>query len=165
MFRTRQISHYHTILTELYQIASAPDYVRDMRIHEKLSALLILLMEDAWDEEKRVAVTSDTVDIQQIKEYLDANYMRRITLDDLAAKFFVNKYYLMSLFKERYGVTVNNYLNQIRITYVKQQLRFTDKTIEALAAELQIETAYLSRLFKKVEGISPSAFRKSWKSK
>ena len=47
VFQTGQLQSYHDILNELYTIASSPDYVRDMRIHEKLSSLLILLMEDA----------------------------------------------------------------------------------------------------------------------
>ena len=88
-----------------------------------------------------------------------------LTVDDLADSFYLNKYYLMKLFKDRYGMTINAYLNQARVTWVKQQLRFTDKTVETLAAELQIEPAYLSRLFKKVEGISPTSFRKSWRGK
>ena len=165
VFRTEHLSEYRAILTELYQIADSADYVRDMRIHEKLSSLLILLMEDAWDAEKAAENPSDTVDIQQVKEYLDANYREKITLDDLASRFYINKYYLLTLFKERYGVTVNAYMNQARVTYIKQQLRFTDKTVEALAAELHIEPTYLSRLFKKVEGVSPSEFRRSWKGK
>ena len=36
---------------------------------------------------------------------------------------------------------------------------FTDKTVVMLAVELQIESAYLSRLFKKVEGVSSTQFR------
>ena len=165
VFRTEHLSEYRAILTELYQIADSADYVRDMRIHEKLSSLLILLMEDAWDAEKAAENPSDTADIQQVKEYLDANYREKITLDDLASRFYINKYYLLTLFKDRYGVTVNTYLNQARVTYIKQQLRFTDKTVEALAAELHIEPTYLSRLFKKVEGVSPSDFRRSWRGK
>lgn len=164
VFQTQQLKEYRNILDELYNIASSPDYVRDMRIHEKLSSLLILLMEDAWNG-TQIQSVSDTMDIQQVKDYLDTNFIKKITLDDLAGSFFLNKYYLMKLFKDRYGMTINAYLNQVRITYVKQQLRFTDKTIEMLAAELQIEPAYLSRLFKKVEGISPTQFRKSWRGK
>lgn len=164
-FQTEQLGSYRTILTELYQIAKSDDYVRDMRIHEKLSSLLILLMEDAWCGEKVSKGTPSPVDIQQVKEYLDINFTEKITLDDLASKFYINKYYLLSCFKERYGVTINAYLNQVRVTWVKQQLRFTDKTVETLAAELQIEPAYLSRLFKKVEGVSPTSFRKSWKGR
>ena len=138
VFQTSQLQSYHDILDELYTIASSPDYVRDMRIHEKLSALLILLMEDAWDDVKMQS-TSDTLDIQAIKDYLDEHFKRRISLDDLAGSFYLNKYYLMKLFKDRYGMTINAYLNQARVTWVKQQLRFTDKTVEMLAAELQIE--------------------------
>lgn len=164
VFQTSQLNSYHDILDELYTIASSPDYVRDMRIHEKLSSLLILLMEDAWDD-TQMQVTPDILDIQEIKDYLDENFKRRISLDDLASSFYLNKYYLMKLFKDRYGMTINAYLNQVRVTWVKQQLRFTDKTVETLAAELQIEPAYLSRLFKKVEGVSPTSFRKSWRGK
>lgn len=195
VFRPAQPEKYRAILTELFQIAGSADYVRDMRIQEKLSSLLILLMEDAWDtrqktagisgsgeragkrsmqramegsavsaaESAAAASTDMTRNVQQVKEYLDENFREKITLDDLAARFFINKYYLLTLFKDRYGVTVNAYLNQMRVTWVKQQLRFTDRTAESLAAELQIEPAYLSRLFKKVEGVSPSEFRKSWK--
>ena len=162
VFQTNQLQSYYDILDELYNIASSPDYVRDMRIHEKLSSLLILLMEDAWDDTQMQAMP-DTLDIQEIKDYLDENFKSRISLDDLAGSFYLNKYYLMKLFKDRYGMTVNAYLNQARVTWVKQQLRFTDKAVETLAAELQIEPAYLSRLFKKVEGVSPMQFRKSWK--
>ena len=164
VFQTNQLQSYYDILDELYNIASSPDYVRDMRIHEKLSSLLILLMEDAWDDTQMQA-TPDTLDIQAIKDYLDENFKKRISLDDLADSFYLNKYYLMKLFKDRYGMTINAYLNQARVTWVKQQLRFTDKTVEILAAELQIEPAYLSRLFKKVEGISPTQFRKSWRGR
>ena len=162
VFRTSQLNSYHDILDELYTIASSPDYVRDMRIHEKLSSLLILLMKDSWDD-TQIQTTPDTLDIQTVKDYLDENFKRRISLDDLAGSFYLNKYYLMKLFKDRYGMTINTYLNTLRTTWVKQQLRFTDKTVEMLAAELQIEPAYLSRLFKKVEGVSPTQFRKSWR--
>lgn len=166
VFQTGQSLRYRTILEELYGIAASADYVRDMRIHEKLSSLLVLLMEDAWDDvQEKLSAPGKSADVQQVKEYLDSNFKERITLDDLAAGFYINKYYLQELFKERYGSTVNAYLNQVRITYVKQQLRFADKTVEALADELHIEPAYLSRLFKKVEGVSPSQYRKSWRGR
>lgn len=62
-------------------------------------------------------------------------------------------------------MTINPYLNQVRVTYVKQQLRFTDKTVEMISTELGIEPTYLSRLFKKVEGTSPSEYRRKWRGK
>lgn len=163
VFHPEHPEAYRKILTELREIAGSADYVRDMRIQEKLSALLVLLMEDAWDAKRRTSAAAAALDIQQVKEYLDENFREKISLDGLAGRFFINKYYLLSLFKERFGMTVNAYLNQVRVTYVKEQLRFTDRTVEELAEELQIGPSWLSRLFRKVEGVSPAGFRKSWR--
>ena len=88
VFQTSQLQFYHGILDDLYTIASSLDYVRDMRIHEKLSSLLTLLMEDAWDD-TQIQSTPDTLDIQTIKDYLDENFMAKITLDDLAGSFYL----------------------------------------------------------------------------
>ena len=164
VFHPKHPEAYGAILDELSEIAGSADYVRDMRIQERLSALLVLLMEDAWDVKKRTHAGTAALDVQQVKEYLDENFREKITLDELAARFFINKYYLISLFRERYGMTVNAYLNQVRVTYVKEQLRFTDRTVEELAEELQIGPSWLSRLFRKVEGVSPAGFRKSWRA-
>ena len=167
VFKTKQAPAYRHILSELYSIAGSDDYVRDMRIHEKLSSLLILLMEDAWLCREGEAYpsgepSSRSVDIQAVKEFLDENFARKIALDDLSSRFYINKYYLISLFKERYGMTINAYLNQLRVTYIKRNLRFTEKTVEVLAVELDIDPTYLSRLFKKIEGVTPSEYRKQW---
>ena len=77
--------------------------------------------------------------------------------------FYINKFYLTRIFKEKFGVTLNNYLLQIRITHAKQLLRFTDKTVETIGVECGMGSVhYFSRMFKKIEGISPSEYRKIW---
>ena len=74
-------------------------------------------------------------------------------LDELAEKFFINKFYLSKIFKETYGTTVNNYLISKRITRAKQLLRFTDMTVDEVGAAVGMGDAnYFSRMFRKVEG-------------
>ena len=98
-----------------------------------------------------------------MKDYLDQNYREKITLDDLASTFFINKFYLTRIFKEQFGISVNSYLAQIRVTHAKQLLRFSDLTIEQIGRECGIEEpAYFARVFKKVEGIAPGEYRKMW---
>ena len=64
---------------------------------------------------------------------------------------------------EQYGVTLVTYLQQVRITHAKRMLRFTDKSIEEIGLECGIgELNYFSRVFKKLEGVSPSEFRRAW---
>ena len=133
-----------------------------MRINEKLAVLLTLLMEQSWHPES-VTVSRKRMELVEIKNYLDEHYTDKISLDDLAERFFINKFYLSKIFKETYGTTVNNYLISKRITRAKQLLRFTDMTVDEVGVTVGVGDAnYFSRMFRKVEGISPREYRKQW---
>ena len=70
--------------------------------------------------------------------------------------FFINKFYMTRIFKETYGVTINNYLISKRITRSKQLLCFTDMTVDEIGNAVGAGDAnYLSRMFRKVEGRLP----------
>ena len=162
VFHPDDLTPFTSLLTDLYNLASSSDYIRDMRINEKLGTLLTLLMEQSWHPES-VTVSRKRMELTAVKEYLDEHYTEKLTLDDLAEKFFINKFYLSKIFKETYGTTVNNYLISKRITRAKQLLRFTDMTVDEIGAAVGMADAnYFSRMFRKVEGISPREYRKQW---
>lgn len=150
------------LLDQLTATARSSDYMRDMLINEQLARLLRLVMEQSWHPEDKV-LPSKRASVMEVRQYLDEHYAERIALDELAASFFISKYYLAHSFKEQFGVTINAYLQSVRVTHAKQLLRFTGKTIDEIAAEVGLpDPAYFSRLFKKVEGVAPSAYREQW---
>lgn len=51
VFHPADIEPFTTLLTDIYDLASSSDYIRDMRINEKLGSLLTLLMEQSWHPE------------------------------------------------------------------------------------------------------------------
>lgn len=162
VFHPDDLTPFTLLLTDLYNLASSSDYIRDMRINEKLGTLLTLLMEQSWHPES-MTVSRKRLELAAVKEYLDEHYAEKIVLDDLAEEFFINKFYLSKIFKETYGTTVNNYLISKRITRAKQLLRFTDMTVDEVGAAVGMGDAnYFSRMFRKVEGISPREYRKQW---
>lgn len=162
VFHPDDSSPFTTILTDLYTLASSSDYIRDMRINESLSALLTLLMEQSWHPESKT-VSRKRLELVEIKNYLDEHYTERIVLDDLAERYYINKYYLTKIFKETYGSTINGYIIAKRITRAKQLLRFTDMTVDEIGNAVGMGDAnYFSRTFRKVEGISPREYRKQW---
>lgn len=162
VFHPADIASFISILTELYNLASASDYIRDMRINEKLGVLLTLLMEQSWHPES-VTISRKRLELATVKAYLDEHYTKKIALDDLEERFFINKFYLSKIFKETYGTTINNYLISKRITRAKQLLRFTDLTVDEIGAAVGMADAnYFSRMFRKVEGSSPREYRKQW---
>ncbi|HAP8889741.1 TPA: AraC family transcriptional regulator [Enterococcus faecium] len=163
VFRSAKSDLYAKLMMELHRMAEGQDYVRDMKINAALSQLLILLMEDAWNPEKIPNMSTKRMELQNIKQYLDDHYTEKITMDQLSAEFFINKQYLHKIFRESYGITVVNYLNQKRITQAKHLLRFTNLSMEEIAARIGMTDAnYFSRTFFKIEGVRPSEFRKMW---
>lgn len=162
-FHPRNPENFDFILNRLYELAASEDYIRDMKLCEALTSLLTLLMAESWYPEKAARPAAKRQNLQEIKDYLDTHYREKISLDELAERFFINKFYLTRIFKEQFGLSVNNYLLQIRITHAKRLLRFTDLTIEAIGQECGMTDAnYFSRMFKKTEGITPGEFRKLW---
>lgn len=102
---------------------------------------------------------------EQIHRYLEEHFSEKITLEDLGKRFDVSKYYMLRGFKRRYGLTIVQFLNQCRMNYAKNELRFTDKQIDEIAAECGIhDSSYFNRIFRTTEGISAGAYRRQWRN-
>ncbi|MEA4968987.1 MAG: AraC family transcriptional regulator [Candidatus Pelethousia sp.] len=101
--------------------------------------------------------------IQEARTFLLDNYHMRITLDDLAKRFSMNKFYFQKLFKRYTGFTPNEFLIFTRLNRAKELLRTTNDTINQIAFEVGIEnSSHFINQFKQREGITPHAFRQSW---
>ncbi|MBQ6781681.1 MAG: helix-turn-helix domain-containing protein [Treponema sp.] len=151
------------ILDLIMETASSSSYIRDMKINEVLSKLLTLLMEYSWNPEKARKSNTKCLNVSDVKAFIDQNFTAKISLEVVAAQFNVNKSYLLRLFKEYTGLTVNNYILQKRILMAKNELRFTNKTLDVIAQECGLEEAnYFIRVFKKIEGLTPGGYRKRW---
>lgn len=163
VFRPDYINAYEKKLTELQEIASGESLIRDMMIAEKIMGLLALIMHDCEQQDTEKATSTKIGLLKDVKAYLDTHFHDSVSLDDLAGYFYIDKYYLTRRFKQQYGCTINTYLQQLRITHAKHMLRFSEKNIEEIAAECGVsDPNYFARLFKKVEGMSPGEFRRSW---
>lgn len=153
---------YLSTIQNIHNVAVSSSYVRDMELSTQLSHLLVLLMKDSWNPGEREP-QGKRGQVDQIKTFIDENYNTPTTLDSLSAHFYINKTYLAEIFKEQYGVGVNEYLIEKRITKAKEMLRFTEMTMDEIAEAIGVNGApYFSRMFKKTEGISPREWRNVW---
>ena len=122
-FHPENTAPYTRRLEALYTLASSDNYVRDMQICEGLFALLTLLMQESWHPEIVRTAGTKRQNVQEIKDYLDLHFTEKITLDALAERFYINKFYLTRVFKEQFGLSVTSCLTQLRITQAKRLLR------------------------------------------
>lgn len=163
VFHPENISEITELLTDLYTIAGSLDHLRDMRINQELSRLLTLLMSYSWHPENKV-ISKKRMELSAVREYLDKHFREKIVLEELGSIFYIDKYYLTKIFKEAYGVTITAYVLSVRITMAKSLLRFTDMSVEEVgAASGMNDPNYFARSFKKVEGMTPSEYRRLWK--
>lgn len=99
--------------------------------------------------------------IVAIQAYLDRNYSRSISLDDLARTFNISKYHMSREFKRYVGKSPNDYLIGIRLDHAKSMLVDSRRSIAEIAQLVGIpNTNHFLYLFKSREGLTPSAFRK-----
>lgn len=97
-----------------------------------------------------------------VRHYIDQHYKESITLDMLAEKASINKYYMAHAFKCEYGVSPINYVIACRIREGKRLLAETDLSLSQIAAVLGFSSSsYFSQSFRSAEGISPTEYRKA----
>ena len=144
VFHSEDITTFLTLHRSLFDIASSDDYIRDMRINSGLNELLLLLMSKSWHPAERSDVALKKQNLDPIRDYLDKHYTEKVSLDALTDQFFISKFYLTRVFKEQFGVSINTYVLNLRITKAKQMLRFTDKKLE--------DIGYQCRYYKECKG-------------
>jgi len=93
---------------------------------------------------------------------IEEGYSTRISLNSIAQDLAVSKEHLSRIFKKKFGVTVTEYVHQVRIERAKELIR----SGEAGLKQVCYETGYQSyndfyRNFRKVTGVSPKDFVES----
>jgi AraC-type DNA-binding domain-containing proteins len=96
-----------------------------------------------------------------ITNYLKENVDKKINSKDVAKLFKISQNYLQKIVKTYTSYSFTRYFNEIKIDYSKKLLKETTLEIKEIAGKLGIyDINYFSRLFKKIEGVPPSKYRK-----
>lgn len=100
--------------------------------------------------------------IKEIKVFIEENSGEEISRNDLAAKVFLHPDYLSRIFKEQMGMSLSDFIIQVRIDKAKVLLQKTDDRISDISAKVGYpNTAYFTKLFKRATGMTPKEFRKA----
>jgi two-component system response regulator YesN len=98
--------------------------------------------------------------ITDIKRYIEAHYKENITRESIANDLFFNGYYLSRLFKQNTGMSIFEYLFQVRINEAKRLLLNTDKKISDIVFDVGYNHfSHFANTFKKHTGLTPKSFR------
>lgn len=102
--------------------------------------------------------------IRFVMKYIDLHFSEEITLELLADEVNISKYHLSHEFKRYTGLSVKEYLITTRLSYAKDLLKYSEKSVADIAEICGIyHVSHFINLFKSREGCTPHTYRKEWK--
>lgn len=97
--------------------------------------------------------------VDAAKKYIAENYARRLSVEEVAAHTGISSGYLQLIFRSHVGMGITEYINYHKIQLAKQYIQGRGLSLKEISFQLGMDDpAYMSRLFKKTEGISYREF-------
>lgn len=124
-----------------------------------ISNWMFSFFNDLMDWIANIQKNSNRKSIIKVREYLDENYFKDITLDEMAEMVNINPTYLSMLFKEQVGTTYIKYLTNVRLEKAKKLLNEGHKVKDVSEMVGYHNSRHFSELFKKTIGLTPDQFK------
>ena len=149
-------SRYDSIVSVFDRMRAAsgfPGAERDIMMRLLFSELILILSVEGCEE-----LENEDWDIgARVIRYLNENAFRDISLDKLAKRFFVSKYYLCRAFKKHNGISIHGYIVQKRVMHAKQLIESGEPAASAAYKVGFGDYSAFYRAYMKVVGRAPTA--------
>lgn len=142
--------------------------IGEAEIDTKILKISLSELED-WMEKSILAVMDqmrkgmDSADdlVKRTRKFVEKNYCRKLTLDEIAGAVYANCSYLSRLYKKKTGENLFDTINRKRVETAKQLIAKGEKKIFEIAAMVGVDdTAYFSKVFRKYTGYSPKEYER-----
>ncbi|MGM0922936.1 MAG: helix-turn-helix domain-containing protein [Bacillota bacterium] len=98
--------------------------------------------------------------VSMCKNYIYSNRYEKITHEDVATIVRLSHSYLSVLFKKEVGVSVSDYIQNVKIEEAKNLIAHTNSPLSEISSLLHFtDQSYFTKVFKKFEGITPKQYK------
>lgn len=135
-------------------------------IKNNLEILLIDIMRSLTETEEGndIFLSNDELDNKLVNDVLvimNEGIFDNLSIDQIVSKINYSRAYIFREFKKATGKSIMEYFTDLKIKTAKKMLRETDFSIREIAEKLSFDTPnYFSKTFKKINGITPTAYKK-----
>lgn len=131
-------------------------------IHEALGAMTEKLDRTAPAQaaESDAESHSGSFIVNQAMAYIEQNFEKKLTLQDVADQCFVSQWHLSKLINKHMGKSFYDLLNSVRIDKARQLLQDPSLKIGEIVEMVgYADSAHFARIFKKIVGVSANEYR------
>ncbi len=130
--------------------------------HGEMSMVSHEMLEDYAQQMHRVQqMAACSARIKLVCEYISNHPEEKLTLEMLAQKAGYTQTYLSRRFRQEMGMSIVDYIRQIRLERAQYWLTYTDKSIEEIADDLGYgNRSYFSKTFRESTGTTPTEYRR-----
>ncbi|MDO7905934.1 AraC family transcriptional regulator [Paenibacillus sp. JX-17] len=153
----------HTIIAVNEQESPAFELITKAQLYA-IFAAMYPFMQPAAKNNTRASASHDKVKrLKKALEYIHEHYSEAIKLRDLAAEVNMSEGHFCRFFKHLVQKSPVEYMNHYRILKASKLLENSDMKIVDVALEVGFDhLSYFITIFKKVNGITPSQYRKQF---
>ena len=146
-----------------YNVNSRRSYIRELQSCTDIENLKKWFLDKTREictklENSKEKEASSIID--RAKEYINENFRRDISLDDVSREVDISPYYFSKLFKQETGKNFIEHLTEIRLKNARELLQDSQLSIKEICAQSGYsDPNYFSRIFKKHTGKSPLEYK------
>lgn len=129
---------------------------------DEMKRLFIGELTETLEHIRSVRMAQAGKSVETVKRWIKAHYDQPAELGSLARMVYLTPSYLSKLFKHETGMTITDYLIEVRIKKAKLLLKHSsDMKIHEIGSEVGYpDPAYFNKLFKRMVGITPNEYRR-----
>ncbi len=149
-------------LEEVIAAAEEAPLKQDFLLAKKLFAFMEECMRFLAPKQKP-GVEPDSADtyVEQAIYYMNMHFAKgTITVQSLAEQIGLNRSYFYEIFKEKTGLSPQEYLTRLRMEKACEYLRIPEISVTTVAYSVGYEPSVFSRAFKNAMGMSPGEYRR-----
>lgn len=145
---------FERLFREFLRVTSMPLKSRMRNYEAWIEVIILFLIEHSQKDQQALTVT-------RAADYIRENVQHAIQISDLAMLAGLSENRFRRLFEEIYDMSPKQYQQQCKMSEAKWLLSSTDKEVKEIAEQVGFTRLHsFSLWFKKIEGISPSEWRK-----
>ncbi|WJH41070.1 AraC family transcriptional regulator [Aliirhizobium terrae] len=100
--------------------------------------------------------------VKKVKQHIGARIAYSIPLDELAQQVRLSTSYFSTAFKVTFGISPHSYIVVCRVEHAKHRMLNTEAPLCEIALDCGLaDQSHLSRVFRRVTGTTPSAWRRN----